>query len=460
MSIYTLSTFKLTTFKQEVKVSLADKLEYGEIHTPFALIEQMLDLFAPAVFQDPHKTWFDVGAGQGYFSMCVFARLNTGLVACLPDETVRKKHIVEKMLYMLELKPSNVAALRTMFGDQANISAADFLTYTEPQQYDYIIGNPPYNAHGLKKVPTNKVRDKKKDGETVWVQFIDKALTLLQPTGQLCLIVPALWLKPDKSGLHLRLTRYTLEKIQCFSSNETNALFKGAAQTPTCFFLLTNTSAPEPQTIQLYDNRQKTYVAFSHRHGHPLPMFAAHLIQHLQPWLALAGPIAVEKTNMPSKKSRFGADYTCETYPYANITTCVLDGLEPRLVVNYSDTPQAFHGEKKLVLAHKMYGLPYWDKDGHYGIANRDNYVIWHKTDAELAQLAAFLSTHFVRYLFAAGRYRMQCLEKYVFEFIPDITRLSGFPQEITDETIAAFFGLDTATKSHIMRQKNYGRFL
>jgi hypothetical protein len=128
--------------------------------------------------------------------------------------------------------------------------------------------------------------------------------------------------------------------------------------------------------------------------------------------------------------------------------------------VNYSDTPQAFHGEKKLVLAHKMYGLPYWDKDGHYGIANRDNYVIWHKTDAELAQLAAFLSTHFVRYLFAAGRYRMQCLEKYVFEFIPDITRLSGFPQEITDETIAAFFGLDTATKSHIMRQKNYGRFL
>jgi hypothetical protein len=125
MSIHTLSTFK-----QEVKVSLADKLEYGEIHTPFALIEQMLDLFAPAVFQDPHKTWFDVGAGQGYFSMCVFARLNTGLVAWQPDETVRKKHIVEKMLYMLELKPSNVAALRTMFGDQANISAADFLTYT------------------------------------------------------------------------------------------------------------------------------------------------------------------------------------------------------------------------------------------------------------------------------------------------------------------------------------------
>ena len=459
--MYTLTTFKLTTFKQDVKVSLADKLEYGEIYTPFALIEQMLDLFAPAVFQDPSKTWFDVGAGQGYFSMCVFARLNTGLAVCMPDETVRKTHIVEKMLYMLELKPSNVAALRAMFGDRANIIAADFLDYNEHHLlYDYIIGNPPYNAHGLKKVPTNKVRDKKKDGTTVWAKFIDKSLTLLQSTtGQLCMIVPALWLKPDKSGLHQRLTRYTLEKIRCFSSNETNTLFKGAAQTPTCFFLLTNVAGPEPQTIQLYDNLRQTYVPFTHRRDCPLPMFGAQLIEHLQPWLAQAGSVAVEKTNMPPKKSRFGETYTCETYPYANITTCVLDGLESRLVVNYSDTPQAFYGQKKLVLAHKMYGLPYWDKDGHYGIANRDNYVILRPTDAELAQLAAFLSTNFVRYLFEAGRYRMKCLEKYVFEFIPDITRLSGFPQEITDDSVATFFGLDAATKNHIMCQKNYGRF-
>ena len=147
-----------------------------------------------------------------------------------------------------------------------------------------------------------------------------------------------------------------------------------------------------------------------------------------------------------------------------NITTCVLaGGLRPELVLNYSATPQAFHGQKKLVLAHKMYGFPYWDREGQYGIANRDNYVIVGKTAGEFAQLAAFLSTKLALYLFEAARYRMKYLEKYAFEFIPDITRLPGFPpaQDISDETVAAFFGLDADDKRHIKshHRKNYERF-
>jgi hypothetical protein len=134
------------------------------------------------------------------------------------------------------------------------------------------------------------------------------------------------------------------------------------------------------------------------------------------------------------------------------------------LSLNSSDCPQAFHGLKKLVLAHKMYGFPYWDKHGTYGIANRDNYVILGKTDDEFAQLAAFLSTKFALYLFEATRYRMRYLEKYAFEFIPDITRLPGFPcaQEISDEAVAAFFGLEATERNYIMalHKKNYKRFM
>jgi tRNA1(Val) A37 N6-methylase TrmN6 len=467
MSIFTLPDIQ--QFKQDFTVSPADKGEYGEIYTPFSLINQMLDLFPPAVFTDPTKTWLDLGAGQGYFAMLVFDRLNKGLAARMPDEATRKQHIVEKMLYLIELKASNVAALQQMFGATANILCADFLTLSLAQKYDYIIGNPPYNAHGLKKVPTNTVRAKKADGTTVWAKFIDRALPLLQPTtGQLCLIVPVLWLKPDKHHLHQRLFAWTtLEKIHCFSSNETNTLFKGAAQTPTCFFLLTNTPPPHPdkQSIHLYDTQRQAYVPFTHRIGTPVPLFGAHLIQKMQPWLAKAGgALVVQKTNMPGKHSRFTQQMFQPTYPYPNITTCVLEGLQPVLLLNYSDTPQAFHGQPKLVLAHKMYGFPYWDKDGHFGIANRDNYVILQKKPAEFAQLAAFLSTKFALYLFEAARYRMKYLEKYAFEFIPDITRLPGFPpaQEISDETVAAFFGLDALDREHIqsLHRKTYKRFL
>lgn len=461
MSIYTIAD--LTHFKPVAIVSQADKLEYGEIYTPFTLITQMLDLFPPLVFTDPDKTWLDVGAGQGYFAMLLFERLNRGLATRLPDETARKKHIVEHMLYLLELKDQNVLALQAMFGDKAHIIHADFTTYAGTTLFDYIIGNPPYNAHGLKKVPTKKGCDKKYDGTTLWTTFVRKSLTLLRPsTGQLCFIVPALWLKPDKSQIHQQLTRLQIEKIHCLSGNETNTFFKGEAQTPTCFFLLTHTPVKPTHTIQLYDAQRKAYVAYPHHVGKPLPLFGAYLIKKLQPWLVQAGPLKVKKTNMPSQQSQFTKDLYM--YPYPNITTCVLEGLQPVLLLNYSDIPQPFQGIKKLVLAHKMYGFPYWDKDGHYGIANRDNYVIIDKTDAEFAQLAAFLSTRFARYLFEAARYRMKYLEKYAFEFIPDITRLPGFPsaQELSDETIATFFELDAVDRHHIqtLHKKEYKRFI
>ena len=72
------------------------------------------------------------------------------------------------------------------------------------------------------------------------------------------------------------------------------------------------------------------------------------------------------------------------------------------------------------------------------------------------------ISTKLALYLFEAASYRMKYLEKYAFEFIPDITRLAGFTaaQEISDETVAAYFGLDADDKNHIKSntRKNYAR--
>jgi hypothetical protein len=168
---------------------------------------------------------------------------------------------------------------------------------------------------------------------------------------------------------------------------------------------------------------------------------------------------------MPPAESKFteAPPYQDNEYPYCNITTCVLEGLQPTLRLNYSTTPQAFYGKKKLVLAHKMYGFPYYDKEGFYGIANRDNYVILNKTDAEFAQLQAFLSTKLALYIFEAARYRMKYLERYAFQFMPDITRLPGFPlaAQVTDQTVAVFFGLDDLDQQHIqqLHKKTYGGF-
>ena len=77
--------------------------------------------------------------------------------------------------------------------------------------------------------------------------------------------------------------------------------------------------------------------------------------------------------------------------------------------------------------------------------------MIVKQTSDQFEQWKAFLSTKFALYLFEGTRYRMKYLEKYVFELIPDITKLDDFPETITDETIADYFQLSNRERKCIL---------
>ena len=49
------------------------------------------------------------------------------------------------------------------------------------------------------------------------------------------------------------------------------------------------------------------------------------------------------------------------------------------------------------------------------------NYVILDKSKDELSKIQDFLSTYFALYVFESTRYRMKYLEKYAFQFLPDL---------------------------------------
>jgi hypothetical protein len=76
---------------------------------------------------------------------------------------------------------------------------------------------------------------------------------------------------------------------------------------------------------------------------------------------------------------------------------------------------------KKLVLAHGMYGFPFIDDEGVYGISNRDKYVYLSNNLNHLQKLHDFLSSDLAFYLYNATRYRMKYLEKYIFSYLPNI---------------------------------------
>ena len=465
---------------QVFDVSRQDKLTYGEIYTPFSLIDQMFSLFDTNVYIDKNAKWLDTGTGSGFFSIYLYWKLMDGLKHAFENENERHDHIIKNMIYMVEIKETNAIHLKNVFGNDANIICADYVShlFDFDFNFDYIIGNPPYNSGGMKKVPSNVTMKKTEDGKTIWKSFVIKSLSLLKKnTGKLLYIIPSIWMKPVNNNIMYNLlTGHQLEKIHCLSNTETNKYFKGEAQTPTCFFLLTN----KPTTdccVDIYDRDIKEYVKYI-TNNRPIPVFGASVVNKLSFSFNSYGNIAelVKKTNCPSTGSVFSPIQSDE-YPFKNIKTCVLDKgkSSPMLVTEYSNKPQSFYGKPKLVLAHKMYGFPFLDAKGEYGISSRDNYVICLDDYTSLLVLQIYLSTKLVLYLFESTRYRMKYLEKYVFEFIPNILKNKELVSKILlkykqtadsytviNEMLMYYFNLTDGEKESIrsLHKKTYKSFL
>ena len=56
MSIFDI---KINEYEQRLISKKEDKEQYGEINTPFSLIDTILDLFPEKVFENPNLKWLD-----------------------------------------------------------------------------------------------------------------------------------------------------------------------------------------------------------------------------------------------------------------------------------------------------------------------------------------------------------------------------------------------------------------
>ena len=445
--------------------SQEQKLIYGEIFTSFNLINEMFDLLPEEIFKNKNLKWLDVGAGTGKFSIILYQRLFKNLKDIIPDNLQRHKHIIKNMIYMCEIQEENINILKSLFQPQANIIHQDFLNYNTTIKFDFIIGNPPYNCNGLKKVPTNNVQKKTQDGSTIWIEFIKQSLYLLKQKGKLLFIIPSIWMKPDKAKVYNLLTSYKINKIKCFSNTETNRLFNKQAQTPTCILYLTkqlinsnhNNTSINNISINLYDKTYNAFVDYFFKINEPIPVFGASVIYKVKEYTYKYGCLNFIKTNLPSKTASISKTKT-EKHIYKNIKTSCLKNLTPEIIYEYSDKPLSYYDKLKLVLSHKMYGFPVIDREKKYGISNRDNYVFLSQDINKLEKIKQFLSTKFALFLYETTRYRMKYLEKYIFQLIPDITKIIDFPDNITDKTIADYFKLTLEERKSILtlHKKHY----
>jgi len=273
--------------------------------------------------------------------------------------------------------------------------------------------------------------------------FVKHSISLLNDKGKLMFIIPSIWMKPDKAFNYNYFLSHNILYIKTFSNTKTNSIFKGQAQTPTCYFLLENTiSISSINTFYLFDSLYNDYILYKNLRPSPIPLDFPYIFNCLYNCVLDVGSINkyISKTNMPGKYIQLGEKYIFDNnsiLKYHNVNTCKIvkrNGKNtPVLEMRDSNKPCKYNGEPKIIMAHKMFGLPYYDKLGEFGICNRDNYVILISemradipdiTDAEIELVIDFLNDPLTIMLYEATRYRMKYLEKYVFSLLPNIVKL------------------------------------
>ena len=432
-----------------------NKKLYGEVNTPFSLIKDMFSLFPIDIFKNKNLKWLDIGAGSGNFSIYLFYLLDKSLFSEISDSKKRKKHIIEQMIFLVEINPESIKLLKERFGDNANIYEKNYLemptSFVEP---DIIIGNPPYNLNGLKKVPTLRNVKKTKDGMTIWVDFVKKNIEILKPNGWIDIIIPSIWLKPDKAGINSLLLQFKIVKMHTIDGNNANRLFYKNGQTPLVYFLLQKKKTDHQ--ICLYDSLKRDYEIWNTLEyksvSSIIPLDYSSILKKVLEKTKIYGCLQVIKTNMPSKNAIILDEKTGDCI-YSNVDTCRLVEKKYKLIEKYSNIPLPFSKEPKIILAHKMWGIPYLDKEGKYGISNRDNYVIKDKSIESLQKIKQCLESKLVIFLYTTTRFRMKYLEKYIFNFLPDFSLI----QELDKKDIYSFFGITDNEKRFIEKiKKNY----
>ena len=452
------------------------KQKMGAVFTSFSFIESMFSLFDAKIFTNDQYKWCDLGCGSGYFSIVLYYKLMNGLASTIPNKNERSIHILDNMIYMIDIQEEYMTDLKKMFGQKCHIYCDNVLGWNPELLFDVVIGNPPFHLNHIKQVPTNKEeKNVFEKSKTIWPLFVKKGLQLLKDNGYMNMIVPSLWCKYDSYGVYDLLVPQ-IKKLKLYNNTQVNMLFHYQAQTPCSVFLAQKSFSIEKEkhhTFEHYDTISKQMLPFSlYKNKQSIPMNASHLCLRVFEMAQKYGSLVKHciRSNMPSKKVSLHEEKNSMHFN-KNIHSCILEKRNgnniPTLVYKYSNIPCAFHNKPKLVLAHKMYGFPYYDKKGEFGISNRDNYVIYDYNDTDFLLMQSFTSSLFFIFLLECFKYRMKMIEPTIIDYIPNIANMEHqWNQELTntieknDEFWFAYFSCSHEEKNHIINHfsKKYMR--
>jgi len=344
----------------------------GEVFTPITLINEMMDKLPTSVWKNPNLKWLDPANGIGNFPMVVYIKL----LENLPDtyngengsysgEMEKKRYIIEKMLYMVELDPSNVKISRRIFGSNANISCANFLEQQDKwkrdfkgiDMFDVIMGNPPFQPE--------KTEDDKRQGghgiKKLWDIFVKKSLELLIDNGFLCFITPASWRKPENILYDLMTKQNQLLYLHIISKKGGQEQF-GVSQRVDLYIIQKHRKTKNTEIIDELDNKIILDIgdwAF-------LPNYDFKKIKNIMTPEENGINVIYDTFYHGSKNMNKTKKEKTEKFKYPVVHGITLEGLS----IIYSDNKTKGHfGVPKVILNMNENQYPVNDYEGKYGMS-------------------------------------------------------------------------------------------
>jgi hypothetical protein len=436
-----------------------ERQKYGEVFTPLELVDEMLATLPKHVWHDATLRWLDPANGMGTFPIQVllgqdkgphtYPGLLKGLEHVIPDAKKRCQHIVESMLYMVDINPKNNAIAKRLFGrlcphatpniyrlDKNEGFLAPSASFPGVEAFDIIMGNPPFNRGGISRPDTRKQKTQAVETvkrETIWDRFVEKSHAWLRPGGYLLFLHPVGWFHPgDYDSVRNILLTHQLHVVRTFK-HDSQAVkhFSGSGKITVAYYLMEKRKPTKPTRVigtqggvETLSLDQRSYLLLNHS-----SLFQKMMATGMHLW----------KSN-PDFKHK---GVPCVPGPHKQIVGIYEDGT---IRITGTRDKHVDADKPKLVVSGNKYPRMFLDK-GTYGLTGS---TIHYWVGDHLQKIEAFLKTKLAALLTRELRYRQDFVE---FKYFPDLTQLPL--STLTDKGLSTLFGF-SEEEEHILKEVPY----
>jgi len=344
------------------------------------------------VWRNPNSRWLDPANGIGNFPVVTFYMLDYQLgkhAAGLKgpgNRLKRHKHIIENMLFMMEIEKGNCNTTKKIFKlicpeAQPNICCTDALKITNEHmdrafkghEFDVVMGNPPFNAY-------QEAEEKRGGGDSLYPRFIKRGLEWTKADGYLVYVHPPTWRKPEsersKNRGFFKLMAHNnyIQYLEIHNAIDGNYVFN--ASTTYDFYTIQKRAAGNSETI--INDELRNIAAVSLKKFDFLPNFN---IKNVNKLLADTDDDRCAKDKcLLFERSLYGSDDRIEhtsdkesaEFKYPLIHSITKSG--PRFMYS-SDNTKGLFGVKKVIIGESSFNKttgtiydPILDLNGKYGM--------------------------------------------------------------------------------------------